>query len=199
MAKKKEAGAKQPRTAEQETTGASRKSQVRAADEGSTAGSGRSRAEQVRAADEGSTAGSGRSRAEQVRAAVEQAFEATTHGAGPMRERAQELAEELAGAASRFREVLEELRPPGGDELAALRARVDTLERRVAELEAEKAATGKPAARRAAAKSPATTTPPAARATGTAKGAKGASASPGASTAKRGKAASRTPRGTTGS
>src|SRR4051812_23715412 len=124
------------------------------------------------------------SRADQVRTAVEQAFEATTQGASPMRERAQELAEELVGAASRFREVIDELRPPTGDELSALRGRLDTLERRVAELEAERAAAAK---KPAAAKTP------------RAGGAKGASASPGASTAKRGPAAPRKPRGTSGS
>jgi polyhydroxyalkanoate synthesis regulator phasin len=132
------------------------------------------------------------SRADQVRAAVEQAFEATTHGASPVRERAQELAEELVGAAARFREVIEELRPPTGDELGDLRARLEALERKVADLEAEKAAAAKPrAAKPAAAKAP--------RATGTSSGAKGASASPGASTAKRGRAAAtpRKPRGGT--
>jgi polyhydroxyalkanoate synthesis regulator phasin len=127
-------------------------------------------------------AGEPKSRADQVRSAVEQAFGATTHG--PVRERAQELADELVGAASRFREVLEELRPPTGDELTTLRERVATLERRVAELEAQKATTAKPAAARRTAAKP--------RATG----AKGASASPGASTAKRGAAAARKPRGT---
>jgi polyhydroxyalkanoate synthesis regulator phasin len=81
-----------------------------------------------------------KSRAEQVRTAVEQAFGATAQGAGPVRERAQDLADELVGAASRFREVLEELRPPTGDELAVLRERLDGLERRVAELEAERTA-----------------------------------------------------------
>jgi len=134
------------------------------------------------------------SRADQVRTAVEQAFEATTQGASPMRERAQELAEELVGAASRFREVIDELRPPTGDELSALRGRLDTLERRVAELEAERAAAAK---KPAAPKKPAAAKKP--RASGTAKGAKGASASPGASTAKRGPAAPRKPRGTSGS
>ena len=97
-------------------------------------------------------AGGGRSRAEQVRAAVEGAFGATAQGAAPVQKRAQELAEELAGtaarvrealigadelvgAASRVRDVLEELRPPSPEELDALRAQVDALERRVAELE----------------------------------------------------------------
>src|SRR3954468_19094149 len=87
------------------------------------------------------------SRADQVRAAVAQAFGATAQGAGPVRERAQELADELVGAASRFREVLEELRPPPVDELTALRERTATLEARVAEREA--AAAKKPAAPRA--------------------------------------------------
>ncbi|QEC50133.1 hypothetical protein FSW04_22860 [Baekduia soli] len=85
-----------------------------------------------------------RSRADQLRSAVEQAFGATAQGTGPVRERAQELAEELAGAASRFREVLEELRPPTGDELSELRARLDALERRVGELEAGPKAAPKP-------------------------------------------------------
>jgi uncharacterized protein (DUF3084 family) len=87
-----------------------------------------------------------RSRAETVIAAVEQAFGGAAQGTAPVRERAQELADELAGAASRFREVLEELRPPTVDELGRLRDRVAELERRVGELEAAQA---KPAASRA--------------------------------------------------
>jgi ABC-type transporter Mla subunit MlaD len=102
--------------------------------------------------DEPERAGGGRSRAEQLRSAVEGAFGATAQGAAPVQKRAQELAEELAGtaarvrealigadelvgAASRVRDVLEELRPPSPEELDALRAQVDALERRVAELE----------------------------------------------------------------
>ncbi len=98
-----------------------------------------------------STAGA-KSRAEQLRAAVEGAFGATAQGAAPVQKRAQELAEELVsasarvrealigadelvGAASRVRDVLEELRPPSPEELDALRAQIDALERRVAELE----------------------------------------------------------------
>jgi hypothetical protein len=65
-----------------------------------------------------------KSRADQVRAAVEGAFGATAHGAAPMQKRAQELADELVGAAGRVRDVLEELRPPSPDELAALREQV---------------------------------------------------------------------------
>lgn len=84
-------------------------------------------------------AGGGKSRAEQLRAAVEGAFGATAQGAAPVQKRAQELADELVGAASRVRDVLEELRPPSPEELDALRAQVDTLERRVAELESASA------------------------------------------------------------
>jgi polyhydroxyalkanoate synthesis regulator phasin len=87
--------------------------------------------------------GGAKSRAEQLRAAVEGAFGATAQGAAPVQKRAQELADELVGAASRVRDVLEELRPPSPEELDALRAQVDALERRVAELESA-IATSKP-------------------------------------------------------
>src|SRR4051812_30322931 len=83
-----------------------------------------SRTEQVRAAVAGATAAAREVRSDQVRAAVAQAFGATTQGAGPVRERAQDLADELVGAATRFREVLEELRPPTADELGTLRRRI---------------------------------------------------------------------------
>ena len=89
----------------------------------------------------------GRSRAEQLRAAVEGAFGATASGAAPVQKRAAELADELVGAASRVRDVLEELRPPSPDELHALREQLAGLERRVAELEAAAAAKPKRAAR----------------------------------------------------
>jgi polyhydroxyalkanoate synthesis regulator phasin len=87
-----------------------------------------------------------RSRAEQLRAAVEGAFGATASSAAPVQKRAAELADELVGAASRVREVLEELRPPSPDELQALRDQVASLERRVADLEAA----AKPKPKRAA-------------------------------------------------
>lgn len=96
--------------------------------------------------------GTAKSRADQLRAAVEGAFNATASGAAPVQKRAQDLADELvtvagrlrdalgadelAGAAGRVRGALEELRPPSPDELAGLRAQVDALEARVAELEA---------------------------------------------------------------
>ena len=75
------------------------------------------------------------SRGDAVRAAAAQAIEATAGQAGFTRERAQQLADELVHAAGRFRETLEELRPAGSDELAALRERVHALEARVATLE----------------------------------------------------------------
>jgi polyhydroxyalkanoate synthesis regulator phasin len=80
------------------------------------------------------------SRGDAVRAAAAQAIEATAGQAGFTRERAQQLADELVHAAGRFRETLEELRPAGSDELAALRERVIALEARVAKLEAARAA-----------------------------------------------------------
>jgi polyhydroxyalkanoate synthesis regulator phasin len=122
----------------------------------------------------------GRSRAEAVRTAVEQAFGATAQGTTPVRERAQDLADELVGAASRFREVLEELRPPTGDDIERLRDQVAALERRVAELESGGAAKGASASAGASTAKRTTRTkrPVAPKASG-------ASASPGASTAKR--------------
>ncbi|HEV7493887.1 hypothetical protein [Baekduia sp.] len=97
-------------------------------------------------ADQDGPEGSGgaKSRAEQLRSAVEGAFGATAQGAAPVQKRAQELADELVGAASRVRDALEELRPPSPEELDTLRAQVDALERRVAELEGAAAAKPKP-------------------------------------------------------
>jgi hypothetical protein len=104
-----------------------------------------------------------RSRADQLRAAVEGAFGATASGAAPVQKRAAELADELVGAASRVRDVLEELRPPSPDELQALRDQVAGLERRVSELEAAAAAKPKRAPRPTATDkgAPATKRPPA--------------------------------------
>jgi polyhydroxyalkanoate synthesis regulator phasin len=114
-----------------------------------TSGESTSPADAGRAAGEGSAAEERqRSRGEQLRAAVEGAFGATAQGAAPVQKRAAELADELVGAASRVREVLEELRPPSPDELQALRDQVAGLERRVAEL--EDAAAAKPKPKRAA-------------------------------------------------
>ncbi|MCW3046294.1 MAG: hypothetical protein JWO74_578 [Solirubrobacterales bacterium] len=96
-------------------------------------------------------------RAESVRAAAAQAFSATAGQAQMTRERAQELADELAGAAGRVRDALDELRPPSGDDVRELQAEVRNLQARVKALEEARA----PAKRRPAAKKRAT--PPAAK------------------------------------
>jgi signal transduction histidine kinase len=92
------------------------------------------------------------SRSDAVRSAVDQAFQATAgQGAAAAesgRERAQDIVDQLAQAAGRVRDVLDELRPPTVDELKALQRTVSDLEQRVAQLEA--AQTAKP--KRAAAK-----------------------------------------------
>jgi polyhydroxyalkanoate synthesis regulator phasin len=75
------------------------------------------------------------SRGDAVRSAAAQAIEATAGQAGFTRERAQQLADELLQAASRFRDTLEDLRQPGSDEVRALRERIAELEARVAKLE----------------------------------------------------------------
>ena len=93
------------------------------------------------------------SRADAVRSAVDQAFHATAGGAATTRERAQELADELAHAASRVREALDELRPPTADELRALGRRLDALEKRLAALEGSPR--GTPAKRAAPKRAPA--------------------------------------------
>jgi polyhydroxyalkanoate synthesis regulator phasin len=77
-------------------------------------------------------------RPEVVRAAVDQAFQAGVGQARGTTERAQELVDELAQAAGRVREVLDELRPPTADEVRSLRAAVADLERRVAALERDR-------------------------------------------------------------
>ena len=89
------------------------------------------------------------SRTEAVRSAVEQAFQAqattaanATQGA---RDRAQDLVDDLAQAAGRVREALDDLRPPSGDEIRALRDDLRALEQRVAALEKAR----KPAKKRA--------------------------------------------------
>ncbi len=83
------------------------------------------------------------SRSDAVRKAVDQAFQATagnaTQGARDARDRAQDLVDELAQAAGKVREALDDLRPPSGDEIRALRADLRALEERVAKLERERA------------------------------------------------------------
>jgi polyhydroxyalkanoate synthesis regulator phasin len=88
---------------------------------------------------------SGPGRAEAVRNAAVQAFQSTAGQAGLTRERAQELADELAQAAGRVIGALDELRPATADDVRSLREQVAALEARVAALEA--AAAEKPKAK----------------------------------------------------
>ena len=101
-------------------------------------------------------------RADAVRSAVDQAFQTTAEQAGTARGRAQDIVDEFAQAAGRVREVLEDLRPPTGDELRTLQQTVKRLEQRVAALEGAQAKPKpKPATRRkpAAKRGPAKTKP----------------------------------------
>ena len=75
-------------------------------------------------------------RADAVRTAAVQALRETAGQAGVTRERAQELADELASAAGRVIGVLDDLRPATADDIRALRDDVRALEGRVAALEA---------------------------------------------------------------
>jgi hypothetical protein len=77
-----------------------------------------------------------------VRTAVERTFQATADSAQSTRTRAQDLVDEVAGAASRVREMIEEIRVL--EDLKGLRGEVEALARRVAALESPGA---KPAAR----------------------------------------------------
>jgi polyhydroxyalkanoate synthesis regulator phasin len=99
-------------------------------------------------------------RAEAVRGAAVQAFQATAGQAGVTRERAQELADELAQAAGRFVGALDELRPASGEEIRSLREDIRALERRVVALETAAAAPPKPKKKAAARKPAAKKRPP---------------------------------------
>ena len=85
-------------------------------------------------------------RAEAVRNAAVQAFQSTA-GQALTRERAQELADEVAQAAGRLIGAFDELRPATADDVRSVREQLTALERRVAALEAAAAA---PAPKRAA-------------------------------------------------
>ncbi len=104
----------------------------------------------------------GAGRADAVRSAVDQAFTTTAEqsaaAAEQGREAAQDIVDQLAQAAGRVREVLDDLRPPTGDDVRSLKRSIDALERRIAALEAAEpkpAAASKPAARKPAARKPA--------------------------------------------
>jgi polyhydroxyalkanoate synthesis regulator phasin len=74
-------------------------------------------------------------RADAVRSAAVQAFQATAGQAGVTRERAQDLADELASAAGRVIGALDDLRPATADDIRSLREDVRALEGRIAALE----------------------------------------------------------------
>ena len=87
-----------------------------------------------------------------VRTAVERTFQATADSAQSTRTRAQDLVDEVAGAAGRLREMIEDTGV--AEDLKGLRTEVEALSRRVAALEAVPAtrpARAKPAAARPAA------------------------------------------------
>jgi hypothetical protein len=88
-----------------------------------------------------------------VRSAVEKTFHATADSAQSTRSRAQDLVDEVAGAAVRLREMIEQV-----GVLEDLKKQVEGLARRVQALEgggASKPAASKPAASRSAASKPA--------------------------------------------
>src|SRR3954466_16079324 len=70
-------------------------------------------------------------RGDAMRQAVDEAFSAAAGQAQVTRERAQDLVDELSGAAGRLRDVLEDLRPAAGDDVRALRDEVTALRREV--------------------------------------------------------------------
>jgi hypothetical protein len=127
-----------------------------------------------------------------IRAAIERGLQVSAEGAQATRERTRELVDEIASAAGRVRQSLEDMRVL--DELRKLRTEVEALAARVAALErpASKPATTasarpaatrsraktsstrarKPAARKSAAKKPASTRSRAKKSTGTSTAAK---------------------------
>src|SRR3954463_241434 len=87
---------------------------------------------------------------EAVRSAVERTFQATTGGTEGARDRGKSLLDDVAAAAQRIRESFDDLRVL--EDVRGLRAEVDALSRRVAELEKQAAVKPAPARRTAAAR-----------------------------------------------
>ena len=81
-----------------------------------------------------------------VRTAVERTFQATADSAQSTRTRAQNLVDEVAGAAGRVREMIEDINVL--EDLKRLRSEVETLRSRVAALEDKPAPARKPASTR---------------------------------------------------
>jgi hypothetical protein len=80
---------------------------------------------------------------EAVRSAVERTFQATTEGAASTSKRTRNLVDEVAAAASRIRETIEELRIL--EDVKGLRTEIEGLARRVAALEVRSEAPSRPA------------------------------------------------------
>src|ERR687896_1532286 len=70
---------------------------------------------------------------EAVRSAVERTFQATTEGAGATQKRTRALVDEVAHAAARIRETIEDLRVL--EDVRGLRREIESLTSRVATLE----------------------------------------------------------------
>src|SRR3954447_8411073 len=81
---------------------------------------------------------------EAVRGAVERTFQATTGGTENARDRGRSLLDDVASAAQRIRESFDDLRVL--EDVRGLRAEVEGLSRRVAELDRRQAAPPAPAA-----------------------------------------------------
>jgi uncharacterized protein YoxC len=96
---------------------------------------------------------------EAVRGAVERTFQATTGSTESARDRGRSLLDDVASAAQRIRESFDDLRVL--EDVRGLRAEIEALSRRVAELEKQVAKPAAPAAQKPAAARRA----PAARAT----------------------------------
>src|SRR5919206_1444851 len=84
-----------------------------------------------------------------VRGAVERTFQATAGGTEGARDRGRNLLDDVASAAQRIRESFDDLRVL--EDVRGLRAEIEALSRRVAELEKKQAAAASPSPRRTAA------------------------------------------------
>lgn len=125
-----------------------------------------------------------------VRTAVERTFQATADSAQSTRTRAQDLVDEVAGAAVRVREMIEQVGVL--EDLKGLRGQVEELSRRVAQLES--GATSKPATR---SRSASTRSKPAAAKSSAAKSSSGGGRKPAASRSSSRSTASRSTAGST--
>jgi len=80
---------------------------------------------------------------EAVRSAVERTFQATSEGAATTSKRTRNLVDEVAAAASRIRETIEDLKVV--EDVKGMRSEIEGLARRVAALEVRSKAPSRPA------------------------------------------------------